>query len=177
MKARLLKSLLQTTRIVANYPEYVAIGSGLVHNVISVDKKTFRLKSNFTVYDDPELQDIWNKLSDLIISGQMQEIIEGRDVIENPLPVFTVVYGELVESVTDKYGWPNTDDNGVLMFNNTHFPTKDQAIRYGIHELQCGIQLLTYRIHQEEVLLMGIKAQKQIYQERLENLKSLVPNK
>ena len=153
MKARLLKKLLNDTSYsVSNNKEYIAVGSPLCHDLMSVNKKTGKVKYALDTFgkgrecfeetsskkQSTELLFIWDKLHELVFSGQMQEIINGKDQIENPLPVFTVEYGELVESVTDKYGWPNTDDNGICMYENTHFPTKDQAIKHGIQEYKYG---------------------------------------
>lgn len=151
MKARLLKKLLNNTGYaVSNNEGYIAIGSPLCHNLISVDKQTLKLKYALDTFgqgraalserqrdSSKELLFIWDKLNELILSGEIQDIINGKDEIENPLPVFTVNDdGVLVESVTDAYGWPNTDDNGVCMYENTHFPTKEQAIKAGIEELR-----------------------------------------
>jgi len=154
MKARKLRSLLNnTTYSITNRDEYIAVGSSLVHNLISVDKKSLKVRYALDTFHEgrkairsEELEFIWDKLHELIESGEIKDIIEGKDVIENPLPVFTIVYGSLIESVTDKYGWPNTDDNGITMFENTHFPTKKQAIEYGLTEYTYMVQFINEKI-------------------------------
>jgi hypothetical protein len=154
MKARLLRKVLNNTDYsISNHDEYIAVGSPLCHNLISVDKKTMAVKYALDAFKkgreairNQELGFIWDKLHDLISSGEINDIINGKDEIENPLPVFTVVGGQLIESVTDKYGWPNTDDNGVCMHDNTHFPTKEQAIDYGIRENEIGAEIYKNRV-------------------------------
>ena len=152
MKARKLKQLLNNTEyIVSNHKEYIAIGSGMCHNLISVDKETLKLKyaldirgigrDNLLGWRFTELAFIWDKLHELIESGEIIDIIEGKDVIENPLPVFTVHDGRLIESVTDSYDWPSVDDNGVLMYDNTHFKTKKEALEYGIKDNEAGVKM------------------------------------
>lgn len=184
MKARLLKKLLNDTGYsVSNHDEYIAVGSPLCHNLISVDKKTLKVKYLLDTFregrkcldgrDNQELLFIWDKLHELIETGEIHDIINGRDVIENPLPVFTVADGKLVESVTDKYGWPNTDDNGVCMYDNTHFPTKKQAIEYGIKNYTCAIQSVSSTIKEKENDLLKFKNYLSTYQGYIAHLESL----
>jgi hypothetical protein len=135
------------------------------HNLISVDKKTLKVKYALDTFNrgrealkNEELEFIWDTLHRLIETGEIREIIDGRDIIKNPLPVFTVTGdGELIESVTDKYGWPNTDDDGILMYDNTHFPAKKQALKYGIRELSLSIETYDRIIGDHEVKIAELK--------------------
>ena len=149
MKARKLKQLLNNTEyIISNHKEYIAIGSGMCHNLISVDKETLKVKyaldfrgigrDNLLGLMFTELAFIWDKLHELIESREIIDIIDGKDVIENPLPVFTVCDGRLIESVTDSYDWPSVDNNGVLIYENTHFKTKKEALEYGVKDNEAG---------------------------------------
>jgi len=145
MKARLLKSLLNNTLYsISNNEKYIAVGSPMCHNLFSVDKKTLEVKYAGDSFKEgrkylldksnTELLFIFDKLTELVENGMIQEIINGNDEIENPLPVYTVRDGRLVKSFTDKYGWPNTDHEGYTMYGNTHFDNPQQAIEYGIKE-------------------------------------------
>lgn len=158
MKARKLRVLLNDTQYsLSNHAEYIAIGSDLCHDLISVNKKTLKVRYALDTFNNgrdalknDKLIFIWDKLHELIESGEIHDIINGKDVIENPLPVFTVECGKLVESVTDKYGWPNTDDDGVMMYENTHYPTKEQAIKYGLNEERLAAKWNKERISELE---------------------------
>jgi hypothetical protein len=172
MKARLLRKLLNNTEYsISNHEDYIAVGSPLCHNLISVDTKSLKVTYALDTYregrksleektnrkGENELLFIWDKLHELIENGQIQDIINGKDEIKNPLPVFTVIRGDVVESVTDKYGWPNTDDNGVCMYEDTHFPTIEQAIEYGISEYKASNKHTMTRIEEVESQLMKLK--------------------
>lgn len=157
MKARKLKQLLNNTRyIISNNRDYIAIGSGMCHNLISVNKETLELKyaldykgngrDSLIGSHNAELIFIWDKLHELIQTGEILDIINGRDIIENPLPIFTVRDGRLIESVTDAYDWPNVDDNGELMYDNTHFKTKKEALEYGIKDNEAGVKMSADRV-------------------------------
>ena len=149
MKARLLTKILNNTKYtVNNNQDYIAIGSPLCHDLISVNKKFLKIRYALDTWNEgrlsvkhanEELLFIWDKLQELIDNGQIKDIIDGVDIIENPLPVYTVKKGELIESFTDKYGWPNTTINGEIMYNNVWFKTKQEAIKYGIEEYTAGL--------------------------------------
>jgi len=188
MKARLLKKLLNDTGYaVSNNRDYIAVGSPLCHDLFSINKETLKIKYALDTFKDgrkcfeetskrsekTELLFIWDKLHELVENGQIQEIINGKDEIENPLPVFTVEDGKLIESVTDKYGWPNTDDDGICMYENTHFPTKQQAIKYGIEEYKYAEQNTLTRIKEIEDDLLKVKQRLEKYRNYIAHLEGL----
>lgn len=185
MKVRKLRSLLNNTDyLISNHEKYIAVGSTLCHDLISVDKETLRVKYALDTFNKgresinhEKLIFIWDRLHELIESGEIQEIINGKDEIENPLPVFTIERGELIESITDKYGWPNTDDNGVCMYENTHFPTAKKAIKQGISEYNSAVKYSLDRINEIEIELLKAKKQLETYRGYINHLKSLQPHK
>lgn len=157
MKARLLKKLLNDTGYsVSNHEDYIAVGSPLCHDLISVSKSTFKLKYALDTWRNgreslkkdhqKELLFIWDKLRELINNGEIQDIMNGQDTVENPLPVFTCDRGKLISTFTDKYGWPNTTINGDLMYDNTYFDNKKAAIKYGIKEAQAYIRMVNEKV-------------------------------
>lgn len=174
MKARLLKQILNTTRPTGDYGDYIAVGSGLSHQLINIDKKTLTLRYTLGESpDDKELLAIWNKLQELIESGEIIDIIEGADVIENPLPVFMINDdGEVCESVTDAYGYPNTDNNGVMLYNNTHFSNREDAIRFGIKEFELAIAFKRRMIDEHNKLVKGMQDSIERYESIVSNLQS-----
>ncbi len=185
MKARLLKKLLNNTGYsISNNRDYIAVGSPMCHDLIKVDKETLKVKYALDTFNkgraelegktskgENELLFIWDKLHELIESGEINDIINGKDIIENPLPVFTVENGELVESVTDEYGWPNTDDNGICMYENTHFPTKKEALKYGIKEYEAGVEITSERVADIKVELKKAIGRLETYRSRVDRLK------
>ncbi len=158
MKARLLKTLLNNTKYrVADWDTFIAVGSPLCHNLIAVDKETLALtyaldtfKKGRAALDSSkdELLFIWDTLQSLIDSGQIQDIINGQDTIENPLPVFTYKDGQIIETSTDTYGWPNVTIDGKEM-DGDHFPTKDEAIERAVRHYENRIENL--EIDREEM--------------------------
>jgi hypothetical protein len=184
MKARLLKQILNDTKYtVNNNTDYIAVGSPLCHDLISVNKKTLKLKYALDTWNEgraglvkegkDEILFIWDKLQELIDNGQIKDIIEGSDIIENPLPVYTVKNGELIESFTDKYGWPNTTIDGFIMYENEWYKTREEAIEYGISEYTAGLSMLQRRKREVQDDLNKLSIQIQDEWANLEKIKRL----
>jgi hypothetical protein len=154
MKARKLKAILNNTGyILSDHRDYIAVGSPLCHNLLSIDKKELKIKIALDTWNEgrksiknPEIEFIYDKLQELIDSGEIKDIIEGKDIIDKPLPVFLSQGFDVIESVTDAYGWPNTDEQGRQLYNNTSFKTRSEAIIYTLSELGYGIRYSEERI-------------------------------
>lgn len=182
MKARLLKKLMMDCGYYPNdNDEYIAMGSAYCHKLISVDKKTLSIsyaldysgRSALIGKENKTLLFIWDKFQELIDSGQIHDIINGNDEIENPLTVWTFEDGKLVETFTDKYGWPNTTYDGKTMFENTYFKTRKEAIEKGLIEYKAGVSLTQSMVNESEERLTKQKALLEKYKNYVEHFKSL----
>lgn len=185
MKARLLTKILNNTGYTVNNNEkYIAVGSPLCHDLIKVDKETLKVKYALDTFHEGrksledrnsknELLFIWDKLHELIANGEIKDIINGNDEIENPLPVFTCDDGVLIETFTDKYGYPNTTISGEIMYENTYFKTKEEAISYGIED--CGYAIKNYERREIELLqdLNKVKERLIKYRDLVKELQAL----
>lgn len=149
MKARLLKRLLNDTGYIVHETEtHICIGSPLCHDLISVQKDNLELRYALDTFREgkrsirtPELILIWEKLEGLIASAEISAVIDGQDMLDKPLPVFSHDHHfNIVQSVTDEYGWPNTTIDGRLMYDNVWFKTEAEAIQRALSECQSGIQ-------------------------------------
>lgn len=184
MKARLLKKILNNTGYTVNNNEdYIAVGSPMCHDLISVSKSTFKItyaldtwrngRASLEKDGKEELLFIWDKLQELIDNGGIQDIMNGQDTIEKPLPVFTAERGKLISTFTDHYGWPNTTINGDLMYDNTYFDNKEAAIQYGIKEVQAYIKMVNERIVEKEKELQEVRDKLTLLTSELNGLQDL----
>lgn len=182
MQARKLRKLLNDTKYtVGNYGDYIAIGSALCHDLIKVNKSDYGFKLALDTFNkgrqslnsNEKLTFIYDKLKELVESGELREIIDGDDILENPLPVFTVSGGKLISTFTDEYGWPNTTIDGTMMYDNTHFKTKRKAIEYGIREAKASIEICNRQLVDAEEKVTYFKARIQKYKDELVHLQSL----
>lgn len=159
MKARVLKQILENTGYcVAEYETYIGIGSSLCHNLFSIDKQTFEIKYALDTFNKgrQSLEGrnfdhglfIWDKLHELVAGGEIKTILEGDDILENPLPVFTVEKGELIATFTDAYGWPNVTISGQVMHDFDYFKTAKEALDWGVKECEANIKWRDERVVQ-----------------------------
>ena len=157
MKSRLLKEILKTQYIIADYDSYIGIGSHRCHNLISIDKTTFKLKyaldynNTDTINKNSPMFDIWNKLEELISNNTMIDIINGNDELDIKLPVFYMnTEGNIIESYTDEYGYPNITYDGKLMYGNYFFKTKREAIIDSLERYKIRVNTFLDNISQYE---------------------------
>lgn len=188
MKAKLLKELLNNTGyIVHERSGKICVGSPMCPELINVDKKTLELKYSLDTFhngrksiDHPKLAFIWDKLSELIESGQIQEIIDGNDEIdETYLPIYVAENGSYEKKYTKAFGYPNVTADGELLYDNTSFKTEIEAIEYAISI--CGYALESYLERYNEAkekmeMLQGkmkeYVAKKETHEERLKWIKT-----
>ena len=87
-----------------------------------------------------------DKVEEIVLTGEFADIIHGNDEIDNPISVFCAENGKIIEEYTDEFGWPNTTHTGKVMYENTHFRMKREAIERGISESEAAIQNLNEAI-------------------------------
>jgi hypothetical protein len=181
MQARKLRKLLNDTEYtVAFYGDYIGIGSPLCHDLIKLDINTNKITYALDTFrkgrasiGSTELTFIWDKLHELVESGAISEIINSNDLIENPLPVYTVKNGALLCTITDAYGWPNTTVEGYMMHDNTYFKTIAEAIEYGVGEYESRVNYLEERLKELQTECSGLEFKIQDNKNILLGLKTL----
>ena len=181
MKARYLKHLLgDTGYIIHDCDEYIAVGSPLCHDLITVDKGTLLVKYALDTFKQgreairsKELEAIWDKLHELIKSGEIKEIIQENDVIDNPIPVYESRDGEVFSHVTDKIEWPNTTHTGRLIYNNTFFATRKEAVEYSMRECGYAIKMFSDNLVEQLKKVEEIRDEIKVYKDKLEFLNQM----
>jgi hypothetical protein len=119
-------------------------------DLISVDNATFKIKYALDSFNEgrksvnhPELGLIWDKLQELVDSGQILDIINGNDEIdETYFPVYVANDGGYEKKFTKAFGYPNVTADGELLHDNDCFKTEIEAIEYAIRD--CGYALDSY---------------------------------
>jgi hypothetical protein len=155
VKIRALQKKLKTEYVIRNKDDKsLTIGSSFIPDLIIVLLYPTRLTKSFVWrvdgYTDheKELTRIYLLLQQLVSSGKMGEFLTGKDDIENPLPVYSVKDGCIIEGFTDKYGWPNITDRGYLMYENQFFSTPEAAIEKGIREARADVKFAVERVEE-----------------------------
>ena len=186
MKARVLlkrlnTNILRNTKCIVNEEgNYIYIHFELIQDSIRLNKKTHKLQYRLSKWDlwtkslEIDLNSELNILQELIDNEKIKDIIEGVDIIENSLPVYSIINAKIVESVTDDYNIPNVTIEGKIMHDHTHFPTPKQAIEYNIEEKKASISLLTQRVNDEEKKLEKVTQLEKNIELKIKKMDSLI---
>ena len=134
MQVRRFEELVQTGYIVQNAVKYLAIGSAYVHNIITIDTETLEIKTPTCIGNSEELAKIIETIKNLP-DDVLKEILTADDVIENPLPVFMWRDNQIQETQTEDYEWPNTDNKGFILYENTTFKTEKECVEFARSEI------------------------------------------
>ena len=183
MKAQYLKQLLNNTGYnVHAEGRNICIGSPMCSNLISVNVDEMKIRYALDTFNNgwveclssgrknsstQGIQDICTKLEELIGTGELIEIFNGKDELENPVKVYTCENGELIEHNATGFGWPNTTENGELIYDNTHFNTAKDALLGAIEESKSNMKFLTIREKELQRELEEIGAEIQTIQNNL----------
>lgn len=153
-----------TTRPIGDYGDYIAVGSPLCHDLIKVDKSTMRLSYALDTFrkgrealKDSELLAIWDGLSRLIESGELQSIIDGEDDKTGTVEIYKPENGTVTVKYAKTPGWPNSTTDGEMMYDNAHFTDYQEAVKEGIREHEAHAEFLKNKIEDLEADLLKAK--------------------
>ena len=72
--------------------------------------------------------------------AKLKELIAQPDTFTKSLPVFTWEGGEIIEAKCEEYGWPKTTHEGQMMYENTFFKSKAQAVKAAKSDASVGVK-------------------------------------
>jgi hypothetical protein len=148
MKIKTLQKLLDTNYILQHErcTGNLLIGSECVQELLTVNRATLKV---YTTYKFKLIQHyIAKQLRELARSGQLRELLENNDVIDNPITIYIYNRADQVVEKTccENFGYPNTDINGYLQYNNTTFLTEKEALESAIKDMNTIIRNNTHAI-------------------------------
>jgi hypothetical protein len=180
MGIKAIKEKYKIEHLVQKTEKGICIGSSLYHDIIVINMEG----KIVTKYKNRHYNDGWSTNEDLkryqeemIIdeeNGELKKLIDLKDEFGVLLPIFTVEDGVLIETFCEKYDYPNTTIEGFLIYDNTFFKTREEAIEYGLRDCKQWIKMLEERkIELQEEILKKDEKIKAI-QKRLVDLESLM---
>jgi len=104
-------------------------GEVIVSNI--VDTKGTLGKLVTTLRSDPEL---------------LRGLIAEPDQFDISIPVFSVVDGVLIEQMAESLEWPSVTHDGELMYQNTHFPSAEAALKEAKDDLERSVGYLDEQV-------------------------------
>lgn len=147
MGIQALKTKYDIKHIVQLRDDCICIGSPYIGDIIKVSFEGKIIKPykkdgwsvNFELHRYQEEMSVDEK------SGELKRIIDSKDVFEINLPVFYSENGRVYKTFCQEYGYPNTTNEGLLMYENTFFKTKSEARKFCLKETNYGVKYAAKR--------------------------------
>ena len=171
MKSRELQKKLGTDRAIHAKDNLICVASAYVHNLVTLNVETGKL--SYALGDKPknaELEAIYQGLESLT-KEQREYYWNGADEIDNPITLYYADdKGDVRTAITDSLDSPNVTDDGVLIYSNTHFDTKEKLLRYEANNTSLGIKWLEESVTEKHKAWKDSQKMLSEHTEKLANL-------
>jgi len=137
---KLIKELKLEDFIVQKGHDKIFIGNNMVNDFITI-YNSGKLDCNWMVKEGSKIYSpIYKTLSEMSVI-KLRELIFSDDVFDKPLTVvYTERNGKVLKQYCTEFGYPNITTDGWLMYDNTHFKTRQEALKCSIVENIAGIR-------------------------------------
>lgn len=132
----------------------ICIGSGFVHDLVTIDPKTGALQENQTFHG------LIREKYPALLKATPQEIvalIAAPDTFAASIPVYTYDGIKIIEKQCEIVGWPNVTHDGCMMYENSFSTDKAQVIAWAKRNTASAIECTCNRIEEFEQELLTLK--------------------
>lgn len=144
----------------------LCVGSGYIHDLITVDRRVVRSKFRSAVDELGRIEREMNADIDKLV-----ELVEQEDIFERSITVYTYSDGEIIEKQCEEVGWPNVTHDGELMYENSHSTDRAQVLEWAIKDETHGIQMYREYAVEHEAKAKKYQAKAKKYREELSESK------
>lgn len=107
---------------------FIGIGSSYVFDLIRV---TFDGKVSWGSLGQVNNADLVRIYAEMTADlGKVKELLAAPDSFAVSLPVFTYRDSEILEKQCEAYGYPNVTHDGLIQYENTFSPDRDQVVAW-----------------------------------------------
>jgi hypothetical protein len=104
-----------------------------------------------------------------------RHLLATPDNFERSIPVFTYEGSDIIEKECEEYGWPNLTHDGCLMYENSFFAERADAVERAFENARAGVRLATRSVAEAQKTLDELKALLKSETECLERLEAIYP--
>lgn len=142
----------------------IHIGSGFVSKLVGIDMQTGAILVNdtfsgFLAQNYPAILNSTNE--------ERLALIQIKDQFSQAIPVYTSCNGHIIEKQCEELGYPNVTHDGEIMFENTHYGNKADAVESARIDLH-------YRIENYEESVADLEAKLAEKKEKLAESKKIL---
>jgi hypothetical protein len=115
----------------------IHIGSAFVSKLVGIDMQTGAILVNdtFSGFLAQYYPNILNSSDE-----ERLALIQIKDQFTQTIPVYTSCNGQIIEKQCEALGFPNVTLDGEIMYNNTHYANKADAVEYTRKNLHYRIE-------------------------------------
>ena len=128
MGVKTIKDHYRIEHIVQRVGDTICIGSPYIHNLIVISSEGKLLKVD-NGYHNADLNRYAEELRADEKSGELKAWFHVRDTFGPLIYVYTIDNGRVIRKECEEFGWPNTTTDGMIMYENSHFLTYDEALK------------------------------------------------
>lgn len=128
--------------------EGICIGSGYIHNIITIGMDG-KIKRRDVGYNDDLRRYLVEMDADPV---NLRQLIESKDTFEKSITVYTYNEdpcnqdGGIIEKQCEELGWPNVTHDGKMMYENTFSVDRQTVVRWAKHNADLWIKSLKQNI-------------------------------
>jgi hypothetical protein len=165
------KSFYGIEHIVHIRGDFLLVGSIYIPDAITFSVKTGDIHRGSSISDS-----LFKKYDRLKNSSSPERLslIGSRDIFSESNPIFYYSHrqNKIIEDFTEKYEWPNVTHKGSLIYENTHFKTKKEALAYAIRERELSLEYIEKIITDAEKDILDQRKEHKKEGQRIKDLKS-----
>lgn len=145
----------------------ICIGSPYVHNIIVISPEGKIVKEDDRTLNDKLMRYQAEMHAD---PAKLKELVVTPDNFSASIPVFTYQGAEIIEKSCEVLGWPNVTHDGDMMYENTFFASREDAVEAAKTSCEGAILLRRMEIADQKQRMAKTKAR---LQELLGNAEAL----
>jgi hypothetical protein len=151
-----LKERFGITHIVQVVGKNLFIGSGYVHDLVTIDILTGKVTENSTFkrFLSETYPDLLKAPPEEIIN-----LLEKQDTFTQSIAVYTYDGGNIIEKQCETPGWPNVTHDGFVMYDNTFSTNKEEVVLWAKRNTSLAIKHTLERIQEKEENLRTLRVQ------------------
>ena len=142
MGVKTIKDHYRIGHIVQRVGDTICIGSPYIHNLIVISSEGKLLKVD-NGYNNADLNRYAEELRADEKSGELKAWFHVRDTFGPLIHVYTSDKGRVIRKECEEFGWPNTTTDGMIMYENSHFLTYDEALGHLLNDTRLGVKYTT----------------------------------
>ena len=134
----------------------ILIGSPYVSDLLSIDQDCNVIRPHTHLGEGGDLTRIRRAMEG--DRKKLRELMVTPDTFGELMTVYTFEDDRIIEKQCEEIGFPNVTTDGELMYDNSHFAKREQAIRHAKRNAAAIVSSISENVERREAELASMKA-------------------